>query len=71
MSKKLMSIVVLNWNRLNYTTATIKRILEATTIDHELIFVDNNSTEESGIRQYLESVKGNKHTKEIKIIWLL
>lgn len=62
---KLMSIIVLNWNRLHYTKQTIERILEVTTIPHELILVDNNSTEESGVRQYLDTVKGNEKTVDI------
>jgi len=62
---KLLSIVVLNWNRLIYSRQTIDNILALTTIPHELIFVDNNSAEESGVRQYLDSVTGNKHTQDI------
>lgn len=64
-NKKHMSIIVLNWNRLEYTKATVERILEVTTVRHQLVFVDNNSLEESGVRQYLDSVKGNRHTIDI------
>ncbi len=69
MSKKLMSIIVLNWNRKYYSKTTIECILKKTTIPHELIFVDNASTEESGVREYLKSVQGNTHTKEIKYVF--
>lgn len=69
MAEKLMSIMVLNWNRAHYTKQTVERILQNTTIPHELIFIDNNSTEESGVRQYLKSVKGNAHTKAIKYVF--
>ena len=64
-NKTLMSIIVLNWNRLEYTKKTISRILETTTMPNQLILVDNNSTEESGVRQYLDTVKGNAHTVEV------
>ena len=69
MAEKLMSIMVLNWNRKEYSSKTIENILQKTTVNHELILIDNNSTEESGVRQYLSSVKGNTHTKEIKLVF--
>jgi glycosyltransferase involved in cell wall biosynthesis len=69
MSDKLMSIMVLNWNRLHYTKQTVERILNATKVPHELIFIDNNSTEESGVRQYLRKVKGNHLTRDIKYVF--
>lgn len=64
-----MSIIVLNWNRLHYTKQTVEKILAVTTIPHELILVDNNSLEESGVRQYLDNVTGNKHTVEVKKVY--
>jgi len=66
---KLMSIVVLNWNRLHYTKETIERIIEATSIPHELIFVDNNSYEESGVRQYLKSLEGKTNAEKITYVF--
>lgn len=66
MSEKIMDIIILNWNRKNYTEKTIENVIARTTIPHSLILVDNNSTEESGVRQYLDTVKGNKHTVEVK-----
>lgn len=62
---KLMSIVVLNWNRLHYTKQTVERIIDATTVPHELIFVDNASMEESGVRQYLESLDGKTNAERV------
>ena len=61
----LLSIVVLNWNRLKYTKQTIENLLAKTTLPHEFIFVDNNSAQE-GLREYLLSVSGNKYTQDIK-----
>ena len=66
---KLMSIVMLNWNRLNYTKQTVERLIKATTIPHEFIFVDNNSTEESGVRQYLESIKNKTNAQQVKLVF--
>ena len=64
-----LSIIVLSWNRLHYTKQTIECIIKKTSVPHELILVDNNSTEESGVRQYLSSIKGNSNTVEIKLIF--
>ena len=69
MADKLMSIVVLNWNRLHYTKPTVERIIEATTIPHELILVDNNSMEESGVRQYLKSLEGRTNAQKITYVF--
>lgn len=69
MSKNIMSIMVLSWNRLHYTKQTIERILQTTTTPNELILIDNNSTEESGVRQYLRTVKGNAKTQNIKHVF--
>lgn len=66
---KLMSIVVLNWNRLHYTEQTVDRIINATTVPHELIFVDNNSYEESGVRQYLKSLEKKTNAEKITYIF--
>jgi len=64
---KLMSIVVLNWNRLRYTRQTVENIVVKTTVPHILTLVDNNSTEESGVRQYLSSIT-EKNTNATKVI---
>lgn len=68
MSKKLMSIVVLNWNRLNYSKQTIERLLEKTSVPHELVLVDNNSKCDE-IRTYLKSVSGNKYTEDVTCVF--
>jgi len=66
---KLMSIVVLNWNRLHYTKETIERVIEATSIPHELIFVDNNSYKESGVRQYLKSLENKTNAEKVTYVF--
>ena len=55
MSEKLLSIVVLNWNRKHYTSQTVENIIKKTSVPHELIFVDNGS--EDGTREYLKSME--------------
>lgn len=65
MAEKTMAIIVLNWNRLHYSKQTIECLMKKTTIPHYLVLVDNNSAEETGVRDYLKSVKGNAHTKEV------
>lgn len=65
MSNKLMSIVMLSWNRLHYSKQTLESIIKKTSMPHELILVDNNSSEESGVRQLLGGVRGNEHTQKI------
>jgi len=64
----LISIIVLNWNRKAYSTRTIENLLKKTSLPHEFIFVNNNSTKESGIAEYLDSVQGNVATKKITVI---
>lgn len=68
MGKRLMSIVVLSWNRLAYTKQTIEALLARTTVLHELILVDNNSAE-LGLREYLLSVKGNDKTARVECVF--
>lgn len=64
MSKqKLMSIVVLNWNRLHYTKQTVECIMKKTTIPHELIFVDNGSAD--GTREYLKSIEYKTNAENV------
>lgn len=68
MSDKLLSIVVLNWNRKKYSTQTIENVIKKTTVRHELILVDNNSGE-TGLKEYLISIKGNDKTVEVINVW--
>jgi len=65
MSKKILSIIVLSWNRPKYTRQTIECLLKKTTVPNELILVDNNSDESTGVKKYLNSVTGNKYTENI------
>lgn len=51
----LLSIIVLNHNRLEYSKQTIENLMAKTTIRYEFIFVDNNSKD--GTREYLLSLK--------------
>lgn len=66
---KLMSIVVLNWNRVHYTKQTIENLIKKTSIRHEFIFVDNNSTEESGVREYLLSMRDKTNAEHIEYVF--
>lgn len=69
MSNGLLSIMVLNWNRKHYSRQTIECLMKKTTVSHELILIDNNSASETGVREYLKSVKGNKYTKAVKHVF--
>lgn len=69
MSNKLISIVILNWNRKEYSQKTIENIIARTTLPNEIILVDNDSSEESGMRKYLDTVVGNSHTVDVKRIY--
>ena len=64
MSDKLMSIIVLNWNRLEYSKQTIETIIKKTTVPHVLVLVDNDSSEQSGVKDYLSSVTKNNTNAE-------
>jgi len=66
---KLMSIIMLNWNRKHYTERTLENIIKKTSIKHELIFVDNNSTEESGVREYLLSMKNKTNAERVEYVF--
>jgi GT2 family glycosyltransferase/tetratricopeptide (TPR) repeat protein len=52
------SIVILTWNELAYTKACVASIQRHTPEAHELIFVDNGSTD--GTREWLATVPGAK-----------
>ncbi|MFA5023421.1 MAG: glycosyltransferase [Patescibacteria group bacterium] len=68
MSEKLLSIIILNWNRKHYSIQTIENLIKKTTLKHELILVDNNSSE-PGLRDYLLEVKGNENTTKIQHVF--
>lgn len=66
MSDKLLSIVVLNWNRLAYTKRTIEYLVKKTTVPHILVLVDNHSDQSTGVRDYLLSItKANTNAQEV------
>lgn len=62
---KLMSIMILNWNRLHYTKRTLEKIIERTTVPHELIFIDNGSKD--GTIEYLISMKNKTNAVKNQI----
>jgi glycosyltransferase involved in cell wall biosynthesis len=65
-SNKLLSIVVLNWNRLVYSKQTIECVVKKTTVPYVLTLVDNNSDPSSGVREYLSSItKANTNAVEV------
>jgi GT2 family glycosyltransferase len=54
-----LSIVLLNFDRLELTRKTVKNILQTVEgVDFELILVDNNSTD--GTREYLQQLKDSR-----------
>jgi GT2 family glycosyltransferase len=62
----ILSIIVLNYNRLKYTKQTISSLIKNTSIKHEFIFVDNGSTD--GTREYLKSLKNKTNaSREILV----
>lgn len=65
--KGLMSIIVLNWNRLHYTKQTIESIIKETTMRHELIFVDNGSAD--GTREYLSDMQTKTNAETVKLVF--
>lgn len=66
--KGLMSIIVLNYNRLEYSTRTITNLINRTTVPHEFIFVDNGSVD--GTREFLSSLMNNKtNAKRVRCIF--
>jgi O-antigen biosynthesis protein len=63
MTDKLMSIIILNWNRLHYTRQTVETIIAKTTVPHELIFVDNGSKD--GTQEYLLDMQTKTNAKNV------
>lgn len=59
-----LSILLINYNRLEYLRGTVESIYAQTTIPYELLIWDNVSTEE-GIKEYLQELNSNpnNHTK--------
>lgn len=67
MSNKLMSIIMLNFNRLHYSKPTLERIIKNTTMRHEIIFVDNGSVD--GTREYLKSMEHKTNAERIVYVF--
>lgn len=63
MSNKLMSIIMLSWNRKHYSKETLECIIKKTTIPHEIILVDNGS--EDGTREYLKSMENKTNADKV------
>lgn len=63
----MLSIIVLNYNRLKYTKQTVANLIQKTTVEHEFIFVDNGSTD--GTREYLKSLEHKTNAKKIKYVF--
>jgi len=64
---KIMSIVLLSWNRQHYTKQTLEGIVKNTTIPHELIFVDNGSVD--GTREYLKSMEKKTNAEKVTYVF--
>lgn len=67
MTDKLMSIVMLNWNRLHYSKRTLESIIKKTTIRHELILVDNGSVD--GTREYLQDMVDKTNAERVILVF--
>lgn len=67
MSNKLMSIVLLSWNRRHYTIPTLECLIKKTTIPHEFIFVDNGSVD--GTREYLKDMEHNTNAEKVTYVF--
>lgn len=70
MSKNIMSVIMLNWNRLNYSRLTLDKIIKSSSMSIELIIVDNNSTPESGIRDYFVDKKNDLENRFEKVVYV-
>ena len=66
-NQDLLSIIVLNYNRLELTKQTIERLIETTTVRHNFIFVDNGS--QDGTREYLKSIKHSTNAESVNYVF--
>lgn len=64
---EILSIVMLNWNRLHYSKQTLERLIQETTVPHEFIFVDNGSVD--GTREYLESMEHKTNAEKVTYVF--
>jgi len=63
----MLSIIVLNYNRLQYTKQTVQYLIDRTTVEHEFIFVDNGSTD--GTREYLIGLESSTNAKKVTYVF--
>jgi len=63
----MLSIIVLNYNRLEYTKQTIENLIAKTTVPHEFIFADNGS--EDGTRKYLRSLRNKTNATNVRCVF--
>ena len=66
----LFSMILLTWNRLDYTKQTLEGIISTATVRMEIILVDNNSMPESGVQEYLLSMKDRLEAKFERVIYI-
>lgn len=57
MTKPLVSFIVPSWNRLSVLLDTINKINEFTKVTHEILVIDDNSTEDYSVVQTLPNVR--------------
>jgi GT2 family glycosyltransferase len=63
----MLSIIVLNYNRLHYTRQTIENLIAKTKVPHEFIFVDNGSID--GTREYLKSLEYKTNAVRVQYVF--
>jgi GT2 family glycosyltransferase len=63
----LFSIVILSWNRPSLLRSTVNSLMEKTKVPNELIISDNAS-DNPELLAYLDTIKGNDLTTEVKVI---
>lgn len=63
----MLSIIVLNYNRIRYSKKTIQNLIKKTTVPHEFIFVDNGSVD--GTRAYLKRLERKTNAKQVKWVF--
>jgi len=71
-TQPLISTIVLNWNRKDLLTRTLQSLSTTTTVPHELIVIDNGSTDGSAdyIRQFAATNQNPARCGEIRTILL-
>jgi GT2 family glycosyltransferase len=67
MSKEIITLMMVTYNRLDLTIKTINALLERTNCDFNLVIIDNASTD--GTIEYLKSLKSSGCIKNIYITY--